>query len=253
MIFVAFAFGLWLGTKRGVKAGISANHIMDFTVWMMVSSLIGARLAYVITHWSEYAAHPLDAISPIQSDGTIGIAGLVVLGGVIFAIPTAWYFARRRNIPFLKLTDVMMPSLAFGLAIGRIGCFLNGCCFGLPTELPWGVEFPTTCLAGSQFPHDHIHPTQVYDFLYNAVIGLILIYWTQRKKRDGDLFALFLALYGFGRFWVENFRFYPESGRLFDVSGLQITGSGLVSLAMCAAGIYLLSRTPASAGKNARR
>ena len=253
MIFLAFAFGLWLGVLRGKNVGVNSNDIMDFTVWMMVSALIGARLTYVVTHWSEYAARPLDAISPIQSDGTIGIAGLVVLGGILFAIPTAYYFAKRRNIPFFKLTDVMMPSLAFGLAIGRVGCYLNGCCFGLPTDVAWGIIFPSTCLAGSVYPHNPIHPTQLYDFLYNVIIGIALIWWTPRKRFDGELFTLFLTLYGFGRFCVENLRYYPEAGKLFDVVGLQITGSGLASLVMSAFGLYLFTSKRATAKPYAKR
>ncbi len=253
MIFVAFAFGLWLGIKRGEKVGIKSSDIMDFTVWMMVSALIGARLTYVVTHWSEYAAHPLDAISPIQSDGTIGIAGLVVLGGVLFAIPTAYYFAKRRHIPYFKLTDVMIPSLAFGLGIGRIGCFLNGCCFGLPTELPWGVIFPSTCLAGSVYPHNPIHPTQIYDLLYNFAIGFVLLWWTSKKRFQGELFFLFLGMYGFGRFLVENLRYYPDAGKLFALAGLQFTGSGLVSLAMSATGIYLFIKGREKKAKHAKR
>jgi len=253
MIFLAFAFGLWLGVLRGKKVGINSNDIMDFTVWMMISALIGARLTYVVTHLSEYAAHPLDAISPIQSDGTIGIAGLVVLGGVIFAIPTAYYFAKRRNIPYFKLTDVMMPSLAFGLAIGRVGCFLNGCCFGLPTDGVFGVIFPSTCLAGSVYPHNPIHPTQLYDLFYNGVIGIILIWWTPKKRFDGELFVLFLTLYGFGRFWVENLRYYPEAGHLFNIGSVQVTGSGLVSLAMIAAGVTLFVKGRSAKVKHDKR
>ncbi len=253
MIFFAFAFGLWLGVRRGKKVGINSNDIMDFTVWMMISALIGARLTYVVTHWSEYATHPLDAISPIQSDGTIGIAGLVVLGGVIFAIPTAYIFAKRRNLPYLKLADVMIPSLAFGLAIGRVGCLLNGCCFGLPTDLPWGVTFPSTCLAGSVFPHNPIHPTQLYDLVYNILIGLILLWRTPKKRFEGELFVLFLTLYGFGRFWVENLRYYPDAGKLFNIIGLQITGSGLVSIAMIGVGIYYLFIKDIANEKNSKR
>lgn len=253
MIFLAFAFGLWLGVIRGRKVGVDSNVVMDFTVWMMISALLGARVAYVTTHWSEFAAHPLDAISPFQSDGTIGIAGLVVLGGVIAAVPTAYYFAKKRGIPFSKLTDLMMPSLAFGLAIGRIGCFLNGCCYGLPSDLPWSIQFPADCLAGMHYPDEHIHPTQVYDFLYNAAIGFILILWTPKKRFDGELFALFMMLYGFGRFWVENFRYYPESGKLFQLSGFQVTGSGLVSLLMIGFGIYLWLKGRNSGAGHARR
>jgi len=240
MIFLAFAFGLWLGVRRGKPEGIDSNTTMDFVVWMMISSLIGARLAYVFAHWSEYAAHPLDMISPFQSDGSIGVAGLVVLGGVATAVPTAYYFARKRSIPFWKLVDVMMPSLAFGMAIGRIGCHLNGCCFGLPTELPWGIVFPKGSLAAMTFPGLHIHPTQAYDFLYNIAIGLILIWFTPRRRYEGELFALFMLLYGLNRIWVEAVRYYEPSLVPVKVWGVHITGSMVGSALMIALGLFLL-------------
>jgi len=250
MIFLAFAFGLWLGVRRSRPAGIASNTIMDFVVWMMVSSIIGARLTYVIAHWSEFSARPLDAVSPVQSDGTIGIAGLVVLGGVALAVPTAVWFARKRNIPFWKLMDVMMPSLAFGLAIGRIGCFLNGCCFGVPTVAPWGVVFPKGSLAASVFPGMHLHPTQIYDFIYNTLIGLGLLWYFPRRRFDGELFALFFLLYGAMRIWVESLRYYDASRIPFTLFGAQITGSMIGSALMVAGGVYLLLKPPTKLFKN---
>jgi len=250
MIFLAFAFGLWLGIKRARKVGIESDSIMDFVVWIMISSLVGARLTYVIFNWSEFASRPLDAISPFQSDGSIGIAGLVVLGGVAFAIPTAAIFAKRRKIPFWKLVDVMMPSLAFGLAIGRIGCYLNGCCFGLPTDLPWGVQFPKGAFAGVVFPGAHVHPTQLYDFIYNSLIALVLLWYTPKKRFEGELFALFLVIYGTMRIWVEALRYYEPSGIPFVWMGVHITGSMIASAGMIAGGIYLFLKPPTPRIKN---
>lgn len=253
MIFLAFVFGLWLGVRRGRPVGFASGDITDFIVWIMISSLVGARLTYVVAHWSEFAARPLDAISPIQSDGTIGIAGLVVLGGVAAAIPTTFIFARKRRLPFWKLTDVMMPSLAFGLAIGRVGCYLNGCCFGLPTSAPWGVIFPNNCLAGAVFPGVRLHPTQLYDLLYNAVIGLLLLWRSPKKRFEGELFADFLLLYGLARIWVESLRYYEASRIPLTLFGLPITGSMLASAAMIAGGVYLLMKPPVEARSGGKR
>jgi len=244
MIFLAFAFGLWLGIKRARKVGIESDAIMDFVVWIMISSLVGARLTYVIFNWGEFAARPLDAISPFQSDGSIGIAGLVVLGGVAFAIPAAAIFAKRRKIPFWRLVDVMTPSLAFGLAIGRVGCFLNGCCFGLPTHQPWGVLFPKGAFASIVFPGEHVHPTQIYDFIYNSLIALVLLWYTPRRRFEGELFALFLVIYGMMRIWVEALRYYEPSGIPFTVLGVNVTGSMIGSAVMIAGGIYLFLKPP---------
>lgn len=232
MIFFAFGFGLLLSTRRGAKVGIPAGKVTDLIVWLLISSLLGARLTYVIFHLEEFRGRWLDIINPFQSDGTIGIAGLVILGGVILALPTAWYFLRKNKIPFLKMMDVLAPGLAFGTAIGRIGCLLNGCCFGLPTDLPWGIVFPATCFAGSVNPNIAIHPTQIYATITNVLIGIFLIWRTPRKKFEGELFYLFFLLYGPYRFIIEHFRYYRSSMILFNIGDYRMTVSMFLSLAM---------------------
>jgi len=237
MVFLAFALGLWLAVQRGKAAGIQPQITTDLTIWIMVSSIVGARLTYVLFHPGEFKGRWLDAVSPIQSDGTIGIGGLVILGGVAAAIPVAAHFLKKHKISFLKMTDVMMPSLALGIAIGRIGCLLNGCCFGLPTDLPWGIQFPKTCLAGAEFPNKHIHPTQLYESLYSIIIMLILIWRTQRSRFEGELFFIFLGLYGIFRFFNEMLRHYETSMIILGSSeGWHLTASMAASLGMLAIG-----------------
>ncbi|MDP8229346.1 MAG: prolipoprotein diacylglyceryl transferase [Candidatus Electryoneaceae bacterium] len=235
MMFVAFAAGLILASVRAKRAGISPQVVMDLTVWLMIGGLAGARLAYVLFHVDEFQGRWWDTISPIQSDGTIGIAGLVVLGGVIAAIPTMWWFLRRRNIPFLKMADIMMPSLALGIAIGRIGCLLNGCCFGQPTDLPWGIVFPHICYAGSVYPGLSIHPTQLYSVGYSAIIAVVLLLRTSHRRFEGELFYLFFVLYGIARFGVETVRYYRPGMILFHIDSFAVTVSMVVSLSMITA------------------
>ena len=249
MVFLAFAFGVWLGTVRAKKVGIPPGKVIDLTMWILVSSLIGSRLLYVLTHLDEFRGRWIDVISPFQSDGTIGIAGLVILGGVALAIPVSWYYLKRQAIPFSKMADVMIPSLAFGIAIGRVGCLLNGCCFGLPTELPWGIVFPETCYAGSVFPDQHIHPTQVYAIIANAVIGVLLLLRTPHKKFEGELFWLFFLLYGPYRTLVETGRYYRDSMILFDVGVFNFTISMLISILLILFALFMLVRGYRSAGR----
>lgn len=237
----------------------------------MISSLLGARLTYFVFHIDEFrepstiewvepapdtddadnVASPemravpgsirwLDIINPFQSDGTIGIAGLVFLGGVVFAIPTAWFILRRKKIPFYRIIDVMVPSLALGIGIARIGCFLNGCCYGLPTDLPWGVVFPGHCAAGSTFPDTHIHPTQVYAMLYCFAIAGFLLIWTKRRKFEGELFAIFLILYGIARGLNESIRFYRSGMILVQTDFISLTISMVLSIIMVLSGIAIL-------------
>ncbi len=250
MVFIAFAFGLWLSTVRARKVGIDPGKVMDLTMWILVSSIVGARLTYILFHLNEFQGRWLDAVNPFQSDGTVGIAGLVVLGGVILAIPVAYWYMKRHNIPFLKMVDVMVPSLAFGIAIARIGCFLNGCCFGLPTDLPWGVIFPDNCYAGSVFPDQHIHPTQLYAIIFNALFGVILLLRTPHKRFDGELFYLFFLLYGPYRTLIETIRYYRSSMVLFETGAFHFTFSMLISVLMTIAAVVLLLKGYRSAGGN---
>ena len=242
MVFLAFAVGAWLGSVRERRVGIPSGTVMDLTVWILISSLLGARLTYVFAHLDEFQGRWLDVINPIQSDGTIGIAGLVLLGGVATAIPTAAWYLKRKGIPFLKMMDVLIPSLAFGIALGRIGCLLNGCCFGRVTALPWGMLFPADCLAGYYFPNQRLHPTQLYEFIYCVAIAAFLLLRTPRRRFEGELFYWFLTLYGIARFWNESIRYYTPKLIPLHLGTLQVTGSMLLSAAMTLIGGYYLFR-----------
>ncbi len=152
MLALAFGFGIWIASKRAPKRGVPSNSIVDIAVASLLFGLGGGRIAYVITHWKEFEGRMLDIISPIQSDGTIGIAGLVLLGGVVAGFGGAYWMSKKRGTSFLNVTDIMVPSLALGIAFGRLGCFMNGCCFGNVCDLPWSVVFPDSSLAGSVYP-----------------------------------------------------------------------------------------------------
>jgi len=243
MMFFALIIGVWISIKRAKKAGIAPDTVMDLTVWLLISGLVGARLTYVLFHLDEFSGHWLDTISPIQSDGTIGIAGLVVLGSILGAFPAAVIFLRRRKIPFWKMIDILAPGLVIGMGIGRIGCFLNGCCFGLPTDLPWGVVFPSTCFAGHVSGGQPIHPTQIYDMLGDFLIAGILIRRTPKMKFDGELFMLFMVIYGVFRFFIETIRYYGEDALvLFHMGSVAFTFSMLISLAMAVTGLWFIIR-----------
>lgn len=218
------------------------NTVIDFSTAIIISGLLGGRTLYVLTHLSEYRGRWLDIISPIQSDGTIGYAGLVLLGGVILAFITVTWLANRRNINLLTILDIFAPSLAIGIALGRVGCYLNGCCFGNPTDLPWGVTFPHGSSAGYIFPGIHIHPTQLYATLYNTALFFGLLWSEQRFKTfPGFTWSIFLVGYGVLRFLNELIRYQEMGLRLIRWDGGFITVSQTVSLIMVAGGIALFS------------
>lgn len=242
---LAFGFGIWIASKRAPKRGVTGQAIMDIAVASLLFGLAGGRIAYVITHWDEFEGRLLDIISPIQSDGTIGIAGLVLLGGVVVGFGGAYWMAKRRGASFMNVTDIMVPSLALGIAFGRIGCYMNGCCFGNVCDVPWGVVFPESSLAGSVYPHQHIHPTQLYETLAMLALFAILLWRDRAPFREGVLTGKFLALYGVWRYFVEGLRWYEE-GMIFGRMGDHlITFSRIISVGMVVVGIFLIMRKSA--------
>ena len=246
MVFLGFSGGILLAARRADARGFPREVVYDVSLWILISSLLGARLLYIITHVVEFQGRWIDTISPIQSDGTIGIAGLVLLGGVFSAIIAIIVFSRLKKIPLLKLTDLMIPSLALGEFFGRIGCFLNGCCFGLPTKLPWGIVFPSDCLAGQHFPDTPIQPTQLYMSGTALFTMFVLLAVEKKLKHPGQLFGLYLTIYGPVRFCIESIRWYEESMKPFQAMGSNITVSQMLSVAITIGGIYLLTRKEAA-------
>lgn len=239
MVFTGFALGTWLSMRQARKAGLDPNVIIDVVMWILISSIIGARLTYVAFHPDEFAGRWLDVVNPFQSDGRIGIAGLVVLGGFVTAVPAVWWFARRRKLSTLFLLDILAPGAALGIGLGRLGCFLNGCCFGHPTDLPWGVVFPTGCMAGAFYPHQPIHPTQLYEFIYSLGIAAFLLWKSRQIRFQGELIVLLLILYGFFRFGNETVRYYETSMVLFTTGTFRLTLSMLISSLMVVSGVII--------------
>lgn len=239
MMTVAFIVGIWLAGHRGRAAGLGKHFALDIAFILIIVSLASARLTYVVLHWSEFADYPLDIISPVQHTGTIGISGLVLLGGVIGGVIATYIYVRVKRLSLPLVLDVLVPSLAIGIAIGRIGCFLNGCCFGNPTGLPWGCVFPEESFAGSVYPHTPIHPTQIYDLALMVLIFVGLLRFDKRPHPQGRTFALFLMAYGVARFWVEGLRWYEPEMIVGFIDPLRITVSRILSALIFVGGVLL--------------
>jgi phosphatidylglycerol---prolipoprotein diacylglyceryl transferase len=245
---IAFGLGIWVAMKRAEARGPGSQFALDLSVLILIFSLVGARFLYVVTHWDEYREHPLDAISPIQHTGKIGIEGLVLLGGVAGAfLVTAWY-VRRKKHPYLMVTDIFIPSTALGIAIGRLGCFFNGCCFGLPTTLPWGIKFPADSLAGYIYPNTCVQPTQLYESAAMFLLFGGLMVYDRKPHAMGKVTGIFLAAYGVWRFFNESQRWYEHEMILFQ-SPFRFTFSQLLSAGMVILGIYLILRKQSARAK----
>ena len=236
MLALAFIVGLFLAIKKAEKKGIGSNIIVNLAFIVMISAIIGSRLFYVLFHLEEFKGRWVYTFLPIQPDGSIGLGGLIFLGGFLGALLSGGIYLYKKKISFLKVVDSVAPSLAIGLFFGRIGCFLNGCCFGKACDLPWAVTFPPHSPAGYQMGNIAIHPTQLYSSAYGLLIFIILMLLDKKVHYDGFLFGVFLVLYGVSRFTVDFYRFYET--QMFLIDGIEF--NQLVSLLLVIGGIVLL-------------
>ena len=235
MLALSFALGLLLSIRRGRPYGLSADTIMDLVFGVLVSSIVGVRLFFVLTHLSEFSGEG----DPWYHAFFIWDGGLTLYGGILLAMATVWIMARRRGIPFLVIADIFSPGVILGIGITRIGCFLGGCCFGKPTGYACGVHFPLGSPPVDTFGPLAVYPTQLFSsgggFL---IFGLLLLAerWHQRR---GATFALFMILYGVQRFTVDFFRYYTSDQM---ISGL--TNNQWISVGLVVAGLLVLVPTP---------
>lgn len=227
LVAIAFLVGLWLAGRRGLREGIPAEKIMDSGPWMILGTIIGARAFYVVTYWNEaFAGKPLSEIFMIHK------GGLVYYGGFIGASIAVYIYLHLRRLPPWKYGDAMAPSVALGYVFGRMGCLMNGCCYGKPTDVPWAIKFP----AGHETNGVPVHPTQVYDALLSFGFYLFLAWIYRRKKFDGQVFASYLMGYAVLRSFVEGFRGDYSTEHIH--AGL-LTPAQVVSLGIFSAGLVL--------------
>jgi len=234
MLAIGFLSGIMFAAWRARKAGENPDHIYNISVWIVISSLLGARLYYIITHYSEFRVDDTGSVLvriflelknmfwPIGSDGQIGISGLVLYGGLILATAASAYYLKKHRLSVLLYMDILAPSIGLGEFFTRIGCFLNGCCFGYPTDSVCGVVFPEDSAAGFYYPNTPIHPAQLYNSFAGLLIFGLLVYLERYKKFNGFTALLFFILYSVGRFTIDFFRYYEKSMTFHGLSHNQI-------------------------------
>jgi len=238
MLAISFLVGIYWAMNRSGKKGIDRNQIMDISLLVVIAAIFGSRLFYVVTHLEEFRGRWLDTFNPFQSDGQIGIAGLSMLGGVVLAILAIAIYCYIKKINLLKLGDIFAPSFAAGIFLTRIGCFLNGCCFGEECSLPWAVKFPLNSPAGFVQQGVGIHPTQLYASIYGLVFAVILFFYDRKARFDGAVMSLFLMLYGIARFLIDFVRYYEDSVQ-FGFFGTSFTINQAISFLMFIIGLIL--------------
>jgi phosphatidylglycerol:prolipoprotein diacylglycerol transferase len=236
LVATGFLAGLWTASRRGLRDGIHPERIADLGVWLIVGSLVGARTLYVVSYWQDsFAGKPWTEIFMVRH------GGLVFYGGLIGASAATLIYVWRKRLPLWKIADALAPSIALGYVPGRIGCLMNGCCYGKPTDLPWAIHFPGEHETGG----GGVHPTQIYDSLLNLILYAALAWLYRRKRFDGQIFASYLIGYALTRSFVELLR--GDYGARY--LGGWATPAHLISLATLAAGLILFWKLPRPAPK----
>ncbi len=249
MLALAFLCGVYYVRAVTRRDGKSFEPFLTIAYIMIIGGVVGARLSYVALHWSDFSDNLIAIINPFHS-GQFGIAGLNLYGGVLLAIGGSWVYCRLTKLSVLEVFDYFAPTLALGIGISRIGCFLNGCCFGTPCNLPWAVEFPVGSIPYTVYGSQPIHPAQLYSSLYGFGLFILLHYMLKHKKFDGELVGVTFMAEAFFRFLIEYVRYY-EKEMWFELWGLHPTYNQVVALTLFILGlvIYIVQRRRSRTGK----
>lgn len=241
LLAIGFLIGLWTASRRAMRDGMGPEKVFDAGAWLIVGAIIGARALYVVSYWDQMLHDPLFPQAPWTEIFMVQRGGLVFYGGLIGATASCLLYVRRKQLPLWKFADALAPSVALGYVPGRIGCLMNGCCYGRETSVPWAIQFPQD---HQTFPA-HVHPTQIYDSLLSLGLYLGLAWLHRHRKFDGQVLASYLLCYAATRSLVEVFRGdYPAR----YLGGLA-TPAHLVSLAIFATGAIVYWRLSRSAVK----
>ena len=246
MLALSFLIGIWVAGRRAKRFGIEPQAILDLSVYIILAAVVGSRLLYVVFHLGEFDS-PLEIFA-------LWRGGATFYGGMLMAILVAWIYVQRKKLDFMRVADVMAPSVALGLLFTRVGCFLSGCCYGKPTEHAIGVFFPLDSPAGHSAAGEAIalgvarvalHPTQIYASMYGLVIFVVLLALQPRLMKRGAMFGALLVLYGVARFVVDFYRYYEENARV--LAGL--TFNQVISVVLFLLGMWLVFR-PVGSSEN---
>jgi phosphatidylglycerol:prolipoprotein diacylglycerol transferase len=241
MLMLAFLAGTLVATRVARRRGIAPDVVLDLVAYLLIAALIGSRALYVALHWHYFRDH-------LGEIGKIWTGGLSYHGGLLGGILAGAWFCWRKRLSFLAVADTLMPSLALGYAVGRVGCFLNGCCYGAPTTLPWAFRFHDPPVTGPLTAPSH--PTQIYASLINLAIFALLWWMAMRKTRPGQVFFVYLGLYSIYRFGIEFLRKgYTAQVWLGGLTQAQIGSLALIAVAVA---LYAWVSRPAPAAVETR-
>jgi len=206
-----------MAQREAGRVGIPPKTFWSAASWAVVGGVMAAKLVHVIDWWDHYSAHPWEIVRP---------EGWALYGAILGALLAVWVHARIGGASFWRWGDVAAPGAALGQAIGRVGCTIQGCCYGLPTSLPWAIVYT--------HPRSHaplgvaLHPAQVYFLLWNLAVFAVLRRLRRRLKPEGSLFLVYLALYSAGDFGLRFLR--QGEPFLFRLHQAQVIGLAVLAV-----------------------
>jgi phosphatidylglycerol:prolipoprotein diacylglycerol transferase len=223
MVALGVLAGLLTLRRRADAAGLDGSRLVDVGLWLVIWALIGAKGLLVLVELPRYVSDPGQILGVIRAGG-------VFLGGFIAALVAGVVFIRRYRLPPLATLDVLVPSVALGQAIGRVGCLLAGCCWGSRCDLPWALTYTDPVAAANVGTPLHVplHPFPVYAALVNLSLYVVLEAMYSRRLPAGRVFASYLVGYGAARFLLEFVR--GDAGRGFVLGGAMSTSQLITSI-----------------------
>ncbi len=214
MVAIAFIAATIISAKEAKRKNINPEKIYSLVTYIIIGAIIGSRIGYLLFNPTSFAD-----IFKIWEGGMAFHGGFI--GGLLFA----YFYIKKNKLNFWEITDICTPSIPLAQAIGRIGCFLRGCCYGIETTLPWGINYLEKIR----------HPTQIYSSIALFLIFIFLSKQKYKKNFKGALFLTYIIIYSMFRFFIEFIR--TESRVLFGLTGAQIA-----SIILAGISIFLFSK-----------
>lgn len=253
MLLLGLVAAVVLAERRARHAGFSPEMIWDLAVWLFLAGIAGARLFYIVQYASLVYAGRKTAGEIVWATFNLSEGGIVLYGAVVGGAIAHFLFCHLRKLPALEVADLITPSIFLGIGFGRLGCLLNGCCYGDACELPWCFGFPAGSVPWQALVHrgflppdapqtPPLHPTQLYSALDGFLLAGLTLWYTRFRRVPGDVLGLGLLIAPVTRFLIEYVR-----GDEFGQWGTSLTISQWISLGLLAVGlgfqVYLARRS----------
>ncbi|MEW6457349.1 MAG: prolipoprotein diacylglyceryl transferase [Acidobacteriota bacterium] len=209
LLAIGFLLGIWILSYNAKKFGLSSKKMVDFVFYVLIISLVGAKLFLFLSEFQFYITNPKEILNLLRAGGHF-------YGGLIFGILFSVWHLRKNNLPVLKTGDIVVPSLALGHAFGRLGCLSAGCCYGRPSNLFLSIIFSDPLASQNTgvplgIP---LYPTQLIEAIFNFLNFGFLFFLLKKRKYDGQVFFFYIINYSVARFVLEYFRGDPDRGYL---------------------------------------